>query len=339
MRTTGRVLIAAVAAAALAATADTTSAQQRPTISLALPGIPPVFINVQPLVAQQEKLFDKYGVAVTLRPFDTGAAAARAVVAGDLDVSITPTALVINMVSNAAVDLVTIYGYEKPTWRLASTDPNTKCEDLKGQPVAVDTPGGARSIALNQMLRACNLSAADTQQVGMSSNGAAALVAGQIKHAVLHLDEVPGVERESGKPLKLVVTLADVSPVNHYTALTTTRAKVEGKRDGLVRMLAALMEATEFIANPANVDRVAKAAEPTGRKPEDAKKAVLEYVKMDFWPKSGHGLTQKNIEAVAAIQKRVGGITAGKEAASYDRLVNLSIYEEAAKLVRSKKGS
>jgi ABC-type nitrate/sulfonate/bicarbonate transport system substrate-binding protein len=339
MKHMGRTIMAALAGAVIAGAAGPAAAQQRPTISLALPGIPPVFIGVQPLVAQQEKLFDKYNVNVTLRPFDTGAAAARAVVAGDLDVSISPTALIINMISNANVDLVTIFGYEKPTWRIASMDPNTRCEDLKGQPVAVDTPGGARSIALNQMLRACNLTANDTQQVGMSSNGSAALIAGQIKHAVQHLDEVPVVERESGKPVKIVVTLADVTPVNHYTTLTTTRAKVESKRDALVRMLAALMEATAFMSDPANADRVAKAAEPTGRKPEDAKRAVAEYVKMDFWTKDGHGLTPKNIEAVTAVQKRVGGITEGKEPVRYERFVNLSIYEEAVKLVRSKKGS
>jgi ABC-type nitrate/sulfonate/bicarbonate transport system substrate-binding protein len=339
MKHMGRTIMAALAGAALAGAVGPAAAQQRPSISLALPGIPPVFIGVQPLVAQQEKLFDKYDVNVTLRPFDTGAAAARAVVAGDLDVSISPTALIINMISNANVDLVTIFGYEKPTWRIASMDPNTKCEDLKGQPVAVDTPGGARSIALNQMLRACNLTANDTQQVGMSSNGSAALIAGQIKHAVQHLDEVPVVERESGKPVKIVVTLADVTPVNHYTTLTTTRAKVESKREALARMLAALMEATAFMSDPANADRVAKAAEPTGRKPEDAKRAVAEYVKMDFWTKDGHGLTPKNIEAVTAVQKRVGGITEGKEPVRYERFVNLSIYEEAVKLVRSKKGS
>ncbi len=306
-------------------------------VTFGLPGIPPVFVNVQPFVAQQEKLFEKYGVSVTLRPFDTGAAAARAVVAGDLDLSITPTALVATMISNANVDLVAIYGYEKPTWRLASMDPNTKCEDLKGQPVAIDTPGGARSIALNQMLRACKLSATDTEQVGMSSNGAAALIAGQIKHAVLHLDEVPIVERESGKKINLVLTLADVSPVNHYTALITTRQRAEQKREALARVIAALIEAAEFMADPANADRVAKAAEPTGRKPEDAKVALAGYVGMEFWPRNSAGLTQKNIDGVIEVQKRVGSIKPEFTPVTYQRMVNMALYEDALKLIASKK--
>ncbi len=334
MKSLVKTMIAAFACMAIAGAA---AAQQRPSVIFAMPGIPPVFVNVQPLVAQQEKLFEKYGVDVTLRPFDTGAAAARAVVAGDIDFAITPTGLLATMIANANVDLVAVYGYEKPTWRLASIDPNTKCADLKGQAIAIDTPGGARSIALNQMLRSCNLSANDVQQVGMSSNGAAALVAGQIKHAVLHFDEVPVVERESGKKLNLVVTITDVNPVDHYTVLVTTRDKIKKNRAAIVGVVAALMEASELMANPANADKVAKAAEPTGRKPEDAKRALDGYVKMQFWPRGSAGLPQKNLEAVIETQKRVGGIRPEATPVGYDRMVDLTISEEASKLVAAKK--
>ena len=121
MTKAGTVAIALVLTALSCGGTGRALAQQE--ITFGLPGIPPVFVSVQPLVAQQEKLFEKYGVKVTLRPFDTGAAAARAVIAGDIDMSITPTALVANMISNANTPIVTIYGYEKPTWRIASTDP------------------------------------------------------------------------------------------------------------------------------------------------------------------------------------------------------------------------
>ena len=43
-----------------------------------------------------------------------------------------------------------------------------KCEDVKGQPVGVNSEGGARSIALNQLIRSCGLTAKDTQQVALS---------------------------------------------------------------------------------------------------------------------------------------------------------------------------
>lgn len=330
----GRIIAAVFALVALAAMGGTSTAQQRPTLSFAMPGVPPVFVNVQALVANQEKLFEKHGVNVNLRPFDTGAAAARAVVAGDIDLSITPTALLVNMISNANVDLVVIYGYEKPTWRLVSMDPAVKCADLKGQPVAVDTPGGARSIALTQLLRSCGLTAKDVQEVGMSSNGAAALIAGQIKHAVLHLDEAPTVERESGKKVNLVVTIADVAPVSHYTALATTRQKVAKQRAAYVGLVAGLIEATDFMNNPANAERVAQAAGPTGRNAVDAKRALEGYVALGFWPKAAHGLSQKNIEAVIGVQKKVGGIRPEATPVTYSRFVDTSVFDDAMKLVK-----
>ena len=79
MKHSRRTILAGLAlTAALAGLADPASPQQRPTLTLGLPGIPPVFVTVQAYVAQQEKFFEKYGVNVVLRPFDSGAAAARA---------------------------------------------------------------------------------------------------------------------------------------------------------------------------------------------------------------------------------------------------------------------
>ncbi len=70
---------------------------------------------MQSYVAQQEKLFDKHGVNVTLRNFDSGAAAARAGF-GDIEMSLSPSPLIVNMLSNnPSVDIVAIYGHESPT--------------------------------------------------------------------------------------------------------------------------------------------------------------------------------------------------------------------------------
>ena len=100
---------------------------------------------------------------------------------------------------------------------------NTKCEQMKGMPVGVDCLGGARSIALNQMLRACNLRAEDTQQVPLSANVGTAMVSGQLAVGVLHIDDVPIIEREAKKKVITVVDINDVQKVNHYLALSTTQ--------------------------------------------------------------------------------------------------------------------
>lgn len=329
-----RLFAAAVGAAAIALGAFAAHAQQKPKVTLGLPGIPPVFVAVQAYVAQQEKMFDKYGVEVTLRPFDSGAAAARAVVSGDIEMSLSPSPLIVNMISNANVDLVALYGHEKPDWLIASLDPSkTKCEQMKGQPIGVDTLGGARSIALTQMLFQCGLKAEDTQQVALGTNVHAAMSGGQLQIGVLHIDDVPIIERASGKKLITVVDINDVHKVNHYMAIATTRKRVAAQRDTFVRVLAALIEAERFIADPKNIDKVARAASPTGRNDAEARWAIPEYVKLEFWPK-GSGLRRENIQAIIEQQAKVGGVRPGATAVTYDRYADTSLYDDALKLVK-----
>ena len=271
-----------------------------------------------------------------MRPFDSGANAARATVAGDVDFAISPTPLVINMISNANAELVGIYGYEHPDWLLGSMDPNKKCEDIKGQPVGVDSEGGARSIALNQLIRSCGLTAKDTQQVALSSNVGTAMASGQLNWGVLHVDDVPIMERQTGKKVALILDINKVAPINHYMTLVTTREKAEKKKEALTRALAAMIEASAFIYDPKNADAVAKAAEPTGRDAGEAKASTQMYTAMNFWPKQDMGLPQKNIDEIIETQKKVGGIRPNATAVTYERFANPAIYNDALKMAGKK---
>ena len=321
---------------ALALVALSSVARAQETLTLGLPAIPPVFVSVQAYVALQEKFFEKHGVKVVMRPFDSGANAARATVAGDVDFAISPTPLVINMISNANAELVGIYGYEHPDWLLGSMDPNKKCEDIKGQPVGVDSEGGARSIALNQLIRSCGLTAKDTQQVALSSNVGTAMASGQLNWGVLHVDDVPIMERQTGKKVALILDINKVAPINHYMTLVTTREKAEKKKEALTRALAAMIEASAFIYDPKNADAVAKAAEPTGRDAGEAKASTQMYTAMNFWPKQDMGLPQKNIDEIIETQKKVGGIRPNATAETYERFANPAIYNDALKMAGKK---
>jgi len=115
-----------VAALLLALPAGKASSADAPRkIVVAVPGIPPVFSGLFAFVAKEQDFFKAQGVDVEVRPFDSGAAAAQAVVAGDVDLSLSPTPAIVRMVSNAGVDLIGIFGQEHPDWLLASTDPKS----------------------------------------------------------------------------------------------------------------------------------------------------------------------------------------------------------------------
>ncbi|MBI3434577.1 MAG: ABC transporter substrate-binding protein [Proteobacteria bacterium] len=340
--------LAAMAAAAglacMTATAQPAFAQQKLTI--ALPGVPPVFSTAFVFTAQDAGLYKKYGLDVTLKPMDSGVGAARAVVSGAVDVSLSPTPPVAVMISNAGVPLKVIQGMERPDWLIGSMDASIdSCAKLKGNAVGVDSPRGARWVQLQNMARPCNLLPdRDIPTVNLSTNVGAAMVGGQIKLGVLHLDDVPVIERESGKKVHVVARIEEVAPGTHYLSVVTTKKVIAEKRDALVRMLAANIEAIDMMYNRANVSKVAGYAKPTGRTPDDAKHGLNMYLDFNFWPHDTPGLDQKRVEKSIAIQASIGKQTSGKAGinpektpVSYAEFTDLSVWNDAMALRKKMK--
>ncbi len=306
---------------------------QEPKLVFALPGLPPIYLNVIAYVAEKEGFFKQYGADVELRQFDTGAAGSRAVIAGDADLALVPTALMITQIANANVDVVAIWGLPNPDWAIGTTNAaKASCADLKGQQIGVDTPGGARSLALKDMLPGCGLSLADVQQVGLGSNTAAAMVAGQLAYGVLHLDDAPEIESH-GKKVTIVTTLAKTVPTSHYDLLMVRRDRLAQKRDAMVRVLAAIITAGRFMSDPKNADAVAEIGTVTGHSLAISKAALQLFLGIGFWAIDNDGLDQKKLDAVTADQVKLGGIQPGKTPPGYDRLVDRSEWRDAAALV------
>jgi NitT/TauT family transport system substrate-binding protein len=304
---------------------------------VAAPGIPPIFASVQLYVAERQGLFKKYGANVEVRPFESGTAAARALTAGDIEMSVSPSGLIINQISNADVDLVAVYGIINTDMMLASTNPaKTSCKDIVGQPVGVDTVGGARSIALRTMLAGgCpDVKMADVQQVALSSNVAPAMLAGRLEFGVLHVDDAASLEAQ-GKKVERLLTVQKTSPHGHYLLYVVRRDKLQADRDAYVRLLAGLIDAARYIHDPANLDRVAAdAASVTGLSVAVAKATVKPLLDIDYWPVSDDGLDRKRLEGLIDLMKKTGGIRPDKEPVTYERLVDESVWRNAAALLK-----
>lgn len=320
---------------ALAAVLGSGAAFAAEKLTVAMPGVPPVFGTLVTYVAKEQGFFQKRGVDVNVRTFDSGAAAAQAVVAGDVDVSLSPTPVVVRMISNAGVDLVAIYGMEHPDWLLASVDAaRARCEDLSGQLVGVDSVGGARAVALEQLIRPCGLKIDQVKLVSLSTNVGAAMVAGQLKFGVLHTDDVPAVEEQLGHPLSVVKSFEDVNQLSHYLVFVCTRARLQQKRNAFVRALAALIDATRYTLDPKNADKVAQIATVTGRTAKLAKQALPRFEKIKLWPVGSDGLSKANLESVVKVEKELGGIKPGKTPVTYERLVDRSVWKDASALAK-----
>lgn len=330
----------ALAASAVALGAGPSAAADKMT--LAVPAIPPVFGGTVAFTAQKAGIFKKYGLDVKVKAMNSGAAAAKAVDSGSVDVSLSPSQFVVRMVTNAGAPLKAIWGMENPDWLIGSMDGGkTTCASMKGQGVGVDSKRGARWIQLNTFLaRKCKMKIEkDVPTVPMSSNVGTAMASGQLTFGVLHIDDIPVIQRMSGKKVHVVARIEDVVPGVHYLMAIVRKDKLAKRRDAYVRLVAALRDSVAYMSDPRNGKKVAKFAAPTKRSESDALNALIAYNKMEFWPKGHAGLGKSRIEKAIGNQVRVGKITKGrggikpsKAPVTYEQMVDLSIWKAAEKL-------
>lgn len=325
--------IAALAASLVAAAPVQAQAK---TFTLAIPGVPPIFSSVVTFVAAKEGFFKKYGVDVTVRPFDNGTAAARAVVAGDVDISLSPTPPVINQVSNAGVPLVALYGLPNPDWVLVSDEPGKTCKDVAGQDVGVDSIGGARSVALRSMLAGgCpGVNISQVKQVPLGSNSGAAILAGRLHYAILHLDDLAMLKTQ-GKTVNILLAMKNTNPTSHYLVYVARKDHLKANRDAYVRIIAGLIDAGLFMQDPKNADKVAEIATITGHDKKVCKVALEEFLKIGFWDTKDDGMPRNKIEAVAKLMKKIGAIKPDKQPVSFEQFVDPSVWKDADAMVKA----
>ena len=311
-------------------------------LTFAAPAVPPVWAGVVEYVADQAGFFKKYGVDVSIKAMDSGVEAAKAVAAGSLDTTLTPTQFLATMIANSGAPMVAIGGEDKGDWMIGSMDAKkTSCDSMKGQGVGVDTPHGARWLQINTYLvKKCHLvTDKDVPTVPLSSNVGTAMASGQLTFGVLHIDDVPVIERMSGKKVSIIAHLEDVEPGIHYIALVVRKDNLAKKRDEFVRFLAALRDAAQWMHDPKNADKAATIAMVTKRDKAAALAALAAYNKMQFWPLDSAGLDQARVERAIANQANIGkiskgrsGINPAKTPPTFAQMVDLSVWRDAAKM-------
>jgi ABC-type nitrate/sulfonate/bicarbonate transport system substrate-binding protein len=217
-----------------------------------------------------------------------------------------------------------------------STDRNANCKDAAGQPVGIDVIGGARANSLRLILASCGLKLEDVQQIALPSTATMqAMVADRMKFGILHFDEIPVLEQQ-GKPAKIISRLVDVSPDSHFLVMTARRSDIAKNRDAYVRFMAGLIEAARFINDPKNADRVGEIATVTTRTKEQAKNALAFLNPIDYWPAKHDGLDEKSLNAVIQTMVKIGNIRPGKTPVTYERLVDRTLWRDAAAMLDKK---
>lgn len=309
------------------------SSGSMPTITLGSPGIPPVISGLLPYIAQKEGFYRKYGVNVVIKNFQTGTDATRAVADGQLDAAIMPPALLMELAAKG-VPVEGIQGQEVPDWLVASTDPSvTSCSQLKGQGVSVDAVGGIRYVAVASMLKSCGLTVKQIKPLVFPGNNAPqGMIAGQIKVAVLHLNELIEVQQRLGAKVHVIMRMSQTSPGSMYEMYGVLKPTLAKKRQAFVDMVAAQIATLKWMTNPANLDKAAQLGTVVGDSQAVMKQALQQYYQMGFWSLGSSGMPQANVEKMIHIQIAVGNLQASS-APAYAQIVDQSVYADAAKLV------
>ena len=329
-------LAASAASTAAPARIARTHASHGSNLTIGLPGIPPVFLTVRPYVAQNDGFYTKYHANVTLKGFVTGTDALRAVNAGQIDAAWAPTPTTLALMSKGA-PLVGIEGMDVVDWLVGSIDPAFKtCASLKGQTIGVDTVGGARYAALQAMLRKCHLTIQDVHTVNFpGASSMQAMIAGQLKISVLHIDEEAQIETVGHKQVYEEVKLTEVDPYQHYDLLVTTRDEVKAHYYDFLHMLAGDIAATRFMYNPKNLDSIAQIATVTGDTVDVSKLALKRYIKMHWWPLDRSGLGYSRITRTIGLNVKLGNI-APSAAPKWKDVVDTRMWKAAFILVNGK---
>jgi NitT/TauT family transport system substrate-binding protein len=330
-------LLAAVALAGCGSSSPSSSSNgggSLPAIVLGSPGIPPVISGLLPYIAQKQGFYQKYGVNVTIKSFQTGTDATRAVAAGQIDIAIMPPAQLIALASQGQ-QLVALQGQQFPDWVVVSTDSGVhSCGALKGKTIGVDAIGGIRYVALVQMLKTCHLSINDVHPLAFPGNAnPQALAAGQLTVSVLHLNEVIDVKAQ-GKTLTTAVKMSQAVPNTMYEMYGTTKSNLAKNRSTFVKLIAAQIATINWMNDPKNADQVAQLATVVGDTKAELLNSMAQYRALNFWTSTDAALPQTNIDNAIKAQVAAGNVKADK-APTHSQIVDLTVYADAAKLVSS----
>lgn len=299
-------------------------------ITVGLPAIPPVFSSLELFAAKETGIYEKYGLDVTLRPFQTGTDAIKAMQTGEIEVAFGPAPFFFALASKG-VPVVAMQGLDVLDWLVASTDSSiTSCADLKGHAIGVDAVGGSRYIVLQKILQSCGLSIDDVDTLAFpGAQSIQAMVAGQLKTSVLHIDELASINKQGGNA-KTLLNYRDLFPDDLYMTVSTRKDELEKNRDVYERFVAANMKAAEMLYDPAKHDQLAKIATFSGQDQETASDSLTKFLEIKFWPTDA-GLAEEKVKTTIQGQVKAGNIEQA-QAPAYNDVVDLSVWEAAVKL-------
>jgi ABC-type nitrate/sulfonate/bicarbonate transport system substrate-binding protein len=302
-------------------------------------GRPPIFSNTFVDVGETKGYWKKAGLDVSFRWFQRGTDTAKAVVTGDVQVGYTATPPAVNLIASGA-QVVVVAGMPNQDWLVASDDPSVKgCKDLKGKTVAADGINNARYLFIQSVVQNCGLQLSDLKLINLANAPLVkAGIAGQVHSGVWHIDELAQVEYITKKKWKLIDFPPTIKAGLHYAVLIASKKAIAENREAVIRYLVGWIQTQKFMgsAAPADIKEFARIAAKASQKDVAvAENAIKAYQSIHYWV-NNDGLGEKQLMAQVDDLVKVG-IMKPENKPSYDKIVERSLYAEAAKRVAAMK--
>ena len=324
--------LAVLAAAALALPGAAHAQANKLTVGL--PTTPPNVVHMPVIVARELGLYKKYGVDVETVQLEDGVKVFRAMLAGNLDVGMSPGAVTIIGVSNAAPVKVIVANSNKFEASMIVRDNVKDMADLKGKRIGIQQPGGFADLLSRSVLRAAKLDPKDVNFVTIASEDVPALVADQVDTAILHVEQEM-LAKSKIPTLHAIARMWDVQPKTLYTVAAVTDKTIKDKPAALQAFVTANIEAVRTMySDKAKVMPIL--VKFTGY-PEKIISDTYDFmVKNCIWD-ANTGLSPERYNFTSNLMTKVGNIKEGKTP-KYEDIVDAEFGKKAIEKLGEWKG-
>ena len=306
-------MLAVLAAAALAQP-GAANAQQK--VVIGIPTSPPNIVHMPVIVAKELGLYKKAGLDVEIVSLGDGVKVYRALLAGNIDMGLTPgapTKFEASMIVRANVKTM---------------------EDLKGKRIGIQEPGGFADLLSRSVLRAAKIDPKDVNFVSIASEDVPALVADQVDTAILHVEQEM-LAKNKVPDLHAIGRMWELQPKTLYTFLSATEKTMKEKPAMVQAIVTANVEATRIMyQDKAKIMPIL--VKQTGY-PEKILSESFDFMVTNCIWDANTGLSPERINFTAELMTKIGNIKPGKTP-TYDDIVDTSFAKKAIEQLGEWKG-
>ncbi len=296
-------------AAAATATAVPKATCTAKKVTIAVPVAPPNVVHLTPYVADAFGYFKDENLTVDLVKFDGGVGSLRASASGAINLAGTSTEPVVDAIANGA-DVKIVYSYAPNVDVSFAVGPGIKSlADLKGKRMGVQEPGGFADVLTRIVLKKAGIDPKDVTFVTTTTAGRVqALATGQTDTAVLHIDQVKTVQKQT-PTISVLTNMWDILSDYQYAVYIVPTQTLKDDPATTECIIRALVRANRAMYDPANRGKIIDLGVTQTKEARDVVESTFDtLVKAKAWPQN-EGVPPANIDGTIASERAFGKIT------------------------------